>query len=332
MFSPPTISVLLPIYNAGDYLAPCLDSLLAQTERNWELVAVDDFSADDSWAVLQRYAAADDRIRCFRNTNKGLISALRLAYGQSRGAFITRMDDDDLMPPVKLAVLKKLLLDNGPGHVATGMVRYFSDHELGEGYRRYETWINRLALEQCHYSAIYKECPLPSPCWMMYREDLDDVGAFNSDVYPEDFDLCFRLYQQRKSIIAAAEVLHLWRDHAGRASRTAAPYADNNFLELKLNYFLKIDHRPQSPLVVWGAGKKGKNVARLLAERKIPFHWICDNPRKWGKSLYGATWRDYRILASLPHPQVLVLVAAPESQPVIAGYLEEIKGQGYWFC
>lgn len=326
------ISILLPVYNAGDFLAPCLDSILAQSETNWELVAVDDFSTDQSWETLQNYAASDTRIRCYHNTAKGLIPALRLAFQQSKGDLITRMDDDDLMPPAKLFVLKQILLKNYKKCVATGLVRYFSDQALGEGYKRYEDWINYLALNQSHFSAIYKECPLPSPCWMTRREDLLDVGAFDSDTYPEDYDLCFRLYQHGKRIVAAHEVLHLWRDHPHRASRTAPPYDDHTFLDLKLNYFLKIDYQPQRPLVVWGAGRKGKAAAQFLSEKRIPFHWVCDNPRKWGIEMYGAVWQDYRALSSLENPQVIILVAAPDEQPAIAEYLSEIEGHGYWFC
>lgn len=325
------ISILLPVYNAGDYLAPCLDSILAQTETHWELIAVDDFSTDQSREVLQRYAA-DPRIRCYSNTTKGLIPALRLAFQECRGDLITRMDDDDLMPQTKLASLKKTLLDDDPGCVATGLVLYFSDNELGEGYQRYALWINRLAVAESHYAEIYKECPLPSPCWMMHREDLLSVGAFDSDTYPEDYDLCFRLYQHGKRIVAAHEVLHLWRDHPHRASRMAPPYEDNTFLDLKLNYFFKIDYQPRRPLVIWGAGRKGKTTARFLSGKGVPFYWVCDNPRKWGKSMYGAVWQDYRVLSSLKDPQVIILVATPDEQPVIARYLSEIGGQGYWFC
>ncbi|MBK8702565.1 MAG: glycosyltransferase family 2 protein [Saprospiraceae bacterium] len=329
---PTLISILLPVYNAGDYLAPCLDSILAQSESNWELVAVDDCSTDQSWEVLQRYAAGNPRVRCYRNTTKGLIPALRLAFQQSKGDLITRMDDDDLMPPAKLAILKQIMLKNSRNCVATGLVRYFSDSALGEGYRRYEDWINYLALNQNHFSAIYKECPLPSPSWMMRREDLLDVGAFDSDTYPEDYDLCFRLYKYGKRIIAAPEVVHLWRDHPGRASRTELPYADNTFLDLKLRYFVEIDYQPQHPLVIWGAGRKGKAAAQFLSEKMIPFHWVCDNPRKWGKGMFGAVWQDYRVLSSLENPQVIILVAAPDEQPGIAEFLSEIGGQGYWFC
>lgn len=326
------ISILLPVYNAGDFLAPCLDSILAQTEIHWELVAVDDFSIDQSWDTLQRYAAADTRIRCYHNATKGLIPALRLAFEQSKGDLITRMDDDDLMPTTKLVILKQILLNNPQNCVATGLVRYFSSRALGDGYKRYEQWINYLALNQNHFSAIYKECPLPSPCWMMRREDLLDVGAFDKDTYPEDYDLCFRLYKYGKRIIAAPEVVHLWRDHPGRASRTELPYADNTFLDLKLQYFLEIDYQSKRPLVLWGAGRKGKAAAQLLSEKRIPFQWVCDNPRKWGKSMFGAVWQDYRALSSLENPQVIILVAAPDEQPIIAKYLSEIGGQGYWFC
>ena len=74
------ISILLPVYNNSLHLGECLDSILAQSEASWELIAVNDHSTDDSWQILQRYALRDARIRPRRNTGpKGIIPALRIA-------------------------------------------------------------------------------------------------------------------------------------------------------------------------------------------------------------------------------------------------------------
>ncbi|MCB0545965.1 MAG: glycosyltransferase family 2 protein [Phaeodactylibacter sp.] len=329
------ISILLPVYNNSLHLGECLDSILAQSEASWELIAVNDHSTDDSWQILQRYALRDARIRPRRNTGpKGIIPALRIALKYSRGSYITRMDADDLMPTDKLKILKRLLQEHGPSWVATGKVRYFSDGELGDGYRRYERWLNSLMDSGRHYDEIYRECILPSPCWMAYRETLLICGAFESDVYPEDYDLAFRFYKHRIRIAASKEVLHLWRDHSGRASRNSSTYADYTFLNLKLKYFLEIEYRPSRPLVVWGAGRKGKEAAQYLQEEGIHFHWICNTPSKWGKDIYGINMRSPEALAELDSPQVIVLVAAPEAQPLIRAQLENqglTVGRDYFF-
>jgi len=71
----PLISVIVPVYKVEKYLPACLDSLLAQTYRNFELIVVNDGSPDDCWQIMQRYAAQDARVRIFNKENGGVSSA-----------------------------------------------------------------------------------------------------------------------------------------------------------------------------------------------------------------------------------------------------------------
>lgn len=318
----PIISILMPVFNAQHFLKDCLDSILEQRAMNWELVAVNDYSTDKSEEILQQYAALDSRIKVMRNQSKGIIPALRLAYNHSSGEHITRMDADDKMTPEKLAQLQNTLLQMGPGHISTGLVKYFSDaEELGAGYQAYADWLNKLAIQQNHYSAIYKECVIPSPCWMVHRTDLDRCGAFEPETYPEDYDLCFRFYQHHIQPITVPTVLHYWRDHTGRTSRNDPKYADQHFFPLKLKYFLQLDYKPQQPLVLWGAGKKGKKLAQLLQEANITFFWVCNNEAKWGHHIYGIEMRPIAEVKTLQNPQIIITVAGPSDQIDIKQYI-----------
>lgn len=330
------ISILLPVYNAAPYLPACLDSILAQSESNWELLAVDDFSQDESWAILQKYARRETRLKIFRNTEKGLIPALRLAFAQSSGKWITRMDADDLMPPDKLKLLLGKLKEKGEGYLATGFVEYISDKALGEGYRRYAAWLNGLVLNNRRREEIYRECVIPSPCWMVHRKDLIRAGAFYPDIYPEDYDLCFRFFQQGLKATTVPEVLHYWRDHPGRASRNDPNYQDNRFFELKLKYFLQLDRQADRPLALWGGGGKGKTLARLLIARQICFHWVCGNPKKWNLDVYGVRMQSFEKVPSFKNPQLILAVSSPDGQEEIREYLKKWQFKAginyFWFC
>ena len=328
------ISILMPVFNAAPFLRECLQSILQQTADNWELLAVNDFSTDDSRIILEHFAAKDQRIKVFQNTEKGIIPALRLAYEQSSGAFITRMDADDIMPRDKLMLLRELLIEAGPGHLATGYVQYFSEQTLGDGYQKYEQWLNGLAKNASNFSEIYKECVIPSPAWMIHREDLDRCGAFAPDLYPEDYDLVFRFYKNGLKVVACSELVHLWRDHPGRSSRNDPNYANQQYFELKLPYFLELDHNPKQELVLWGAGKKGKQIARMLSEQLIDFQWICNTESKWGTVVYGQKLRPVKILDQLTDPQIIIAVAGPDDQKEILDIVEKrnwIKGKNYYF-
>ena len=171
---------------------------------------------------------------------------------------------------------------------------------------------------------------------MTYREDLEACGAFEPDRYPEDYDLAFRFYEKRLKCIPCDELLHYWRDYDTRTSRTSEHYAQNYFLDIKLHYFLKLDYDRTRPLTLWGAGNKGKKIAKGLIAHKVDFHWLCDNPKKIGKDIYGKKMHRYTILQGLKNPQSIVTVANEEAQTTIRNYFA-ILGQKhatdyFFFC
>ena len=332
----PLVSILIPFKNTADFIAECLESIIRQSYLNWEVLAINDHSTDSSLELVNDFVKKDKRIQCFPNDGNGIIAALRTAYTKRKGGFITRMDADDIMTPNKLEVMVSALLVRGKGHIAIGQVKYFSHRGISNGYARYENWLNGLSKSGTNYEEIYKECVIPSPCWMTYREDLEACGAFTPDRYPEDYDLAFRFYEKRLKCIPCDELLHYWRDYDTRTSRTSEHYAQNYFLDIKLHYFLKLDYDRTRPLTLWGAGNKGKKIAKGLIAHKVDFHWLCDNPKKIGKDIYGKKMHRYTILQGLKNPQSIVTVANEEAQTTIRNYFA-ILGQKhatdyFFFC
>ncbi len=319
------ISIVMPVKNTEQFLVECLESIVNQEEKNWELIAVNDRSSDNSLSILEDFALKDNRISVFNNTGSGIIEALRLAYSKSNGGFINRMDSDDIMSLDKLKVLKQHLLISGNGHISLGLVKYFSEKPLGDGFKNYETWLNSLISEGTNFKGIYKECVIPSPCWMVYRNDFEESEAFRPNDYPEDYDLAFRFYQNEMKPIPCKKVLHHWRDYSTRTSRTHIHYADNTFMQIKINYFLKLDYDKTKKLVIWGAGAKGKNLAKLLIEKKIGFYWICDNPKKVGKHIYAVEMLPFTALEQIENSQSIITVANPNAQNEIASYFSQLK-------
>jgi glycosyltransferase involved in cell wall biosynthesis len=319
------ISILTPFKNTEDYIADCIRSILEQTHTNWELIIVDDASTDHSHKIVKKFAAQDSRIKLLKNTGSGIIDALQLAFKHSKGKFITRMDSDDIMLPNKLDVLLNNLTTYGKKHVAVGLVEYFCETGVGAGYISYEIWLNNLTKTGSNYSEIYKECVIPSPCWMVHRTDFIACNGFNTYIYPEDYDLTFRFYKNKFKCIPCDTVLHKWRDYSTRTSRTHVHYADNHFIPLKLNYFLELDFTKNKTLTLWGAGIKGKIIAKILLEKEIPFEWICDNPKKIGKDIYGKTLKEFNALSKIKNPQSIITVANKTAQKEIRSFLVTLK-------
>lgn len=317
----------MPVFNAEQYLTECLSSIIHQTYQNWELIAINDFSTDGSLKLLSTFAQNDSRIKVFNNEHKGIINALRLAYSKSTGNLISRMDADDIMPKQKLEFLENAL-KNKENTVATGFVQYFSDGNVGNGYKKYEQWLNSLMQSENNFSEIYKECVIPSPCWLMAKATLNKIGAFDFDIYPEDYDLCFRMYQHKLKVVNVKEICHLWRDHATRASRNDSNYANNTFIDLKCHYFLLVDYNKNKELILWGAGTKGKQIAKYLNNKNIPFTWLCNNEKKVGHIIYKQKMLHYKSIIPTEKQQFIVAVANGDEQKEIKALL---RNKEVWF-
>ena len=92
----PRFSIIIPVYNVAPYLRECLDSVVAQTFADWEAICVDDGSTDGSGAILDEYAAKDNRFRVIHQANAGVSAARNAALDVARGEWICFIDADDI--------------------------------------------------------------------------------------------------------------------------------------------------------------------------------------------------------------------------------------------
>ncbi len=331
----PLVSIIMAAKDTEPYIAECLDSILAQTYQNWELIAINDHSADRTPDILMEYARTDARVRVFHTDRPKLIPTLKFGYKHVKGELINRMDSDDRMPAYKIEVLVQEWLKYGKGNIIAGGTEHFvDDGEVGGGFRRYEEWLNEVARTDSHYQQIYQECVIPSHCWIIHKEDLDRVGGFEPEVYPEDYDLCFRFYQAGLEVHGIDKVLHHWRDRSNRISRTWDEYKDNRYFEMKLRYFYQIDRDKIRPLVVWGAGRNGKDLVKLITDYESDLRWVCDNERKVGKDVYGIRMQHCDEISSMENPQILIAVTSPTEKENIRKLLKDWEKEpvtDFWF-
>ena len=329
------VSIIMAVKDTAPYLHDCIDSIIAQTYSNWELIAVNDHSSDDTPKILEEYSKKDSRIKVFHSDRPKLIPTLQIAYSKATGTLINRMDSDDRMPDYKIKVLVDEWDKYGKGVVIAGGTEHFVDEgEVGGGFIKYEKWLNKVAKNSTHYQEIYTECVIPSHCWIIHRDDFNMVGAFDPIIYPEDYDLCFRFYKHKLKVIGIDYILHHWRDRSDRISRTWEEYKDNRYFNLKLDFFFELDRDKSRPLVLWGAGRNGKDMAKLILKNESSFHWVCDNDKKIGKDIYGIKMQHYNDVIDLDNPQIMIVVNSPDGKLEIKNILNSWKKEvvnDYWF-
>ena len=329
------ISIIMPFQDTERYLPECIASIIAQSYTHWELIAVNDHSSDHSFEVLADYAKRDARIRVINSKAENILSALQTGYKVCTGSIIGRMDSDDIMHPQKLELLALKLIASPSKSIVAGSVKYFTDNgEIGDGFLKYASWLNEIASSGTYWFEIYRECVIPSCCWLMKTEEFDLVGAFDGKTYPEDYDFCFRLYIRGYAVVGLTDQLHLWRDRNDRASRTKEQYADNRFLSLKAKYFRELDYDSTRSLIIWGAGRNGKDLAKQFSELGLHFQWISDNDKKIGKHIYEIEILPTKILMTGGDKQVIIAISNESEKQVIKNRLDSIgfkPSQDYWF-
>lgn len=111
--SSPFFSIILPTYNRAHLLDRALESVLAQHEQEWELLIADDGSTDGTWASLCDWVRRDDRVRCWRHSNRGQASSRNAMLQHVRGKWVVFLDSDDEFLPQHLA-LRRAAIDADP--------------------------------------------------------------------------------------------------------------------------------------------------------------------------------------------------------------------------
>lgn len=105
----PKVSVIVPVYNVEKLLQRCIDSILAQTFTDFELLLIDDGSKDKSGEICDEYAAKDSRIRVFHKQNGGVSTARNLGIDKAQGEWIYFVDSDDIVLPSALGTFCSLI-------------------------------------------------------------------------------------------------------------------------------------------------------------------------------------------------------------------------------
>lgn len=124
------ISVIVPVYNVEPYLRKCLDSILAQTYRDLEILVIDDGSKDESGAICDEYAEKDNRIRVFHTENKGLSCARNLGLDNAKGDWIGFVDSDDWIEPDMYEALMRKAEETGVDIVECGVLTEYATRTI----------------------------------------------------------------------------------------------------------------------------------------------------------------------------------------------------------
>jgi glycosyltransferase involved in cell wall biosynthesis len=233
----PLVSICIPAYNTSRYLRECLNSALAQTFADFEVVLVDNASTDETSAIAEEYALHDPRIRCYRNEkNLGVIGNWNRCIGLARGEWIKFLCADDWLEPTCLARMvtaasAEVLVVVAAERLAFGQevpeqakqnhLRYWTDHSLLPRRFQGQSHIPARAFARLVAEDPTFNCVGSPNALMIRRKAFEHFGRANPDLIThDDWELCARFAVQR-GLCYVEEPLANFRQHHSALSVTA---------------------------------------------------------------------------------------------------------------
>lgn len=211
-------SVIVPIYNAGAYLQECVDSVLAQSLRDWELILVDDGSTDGSGALADDYARKDQRVRVVHKENGGQLFARRDGLAAALGEYVLFLDSDDCWRPDCLATISAAIDEQSPD-VVMFVGEKFGDAQC-EGKRVGVASDQVQWLEKQHiYRVLLSGVDYNSLCFKawkrtLFEADPTDYSAFAGTCWGEDKVQLLYPITQAKNVLFLPDALYRYRYNA----------------------------------------------------------------------------------------------------------------------
>lgn len=216
----PLISVVMPAYNAENYIGEAIRSVQSQTYTNWILLVIDDCSTDHTADVVQIFANTDDRIRLFRNThNLGAAKTRNRGFELSEGEWVALLDSDDVWHSDKLEKQLTVALNSGSEIVYCSYSLISYDGQKISDY---------IVPEQTSYDDMLKESVFSCSTTLLAKSVVDN-NRFSPDYYHEDLVYWLQLLKKGYSASACCEPLADYRIVEGSRSHSKVQSAKNRW-------------------------------------------------------------------------------------------------------
>lgn len=222
----PKVSVIMPAYNAERFIRPAVDSILAQTFEDFELIILNDGSTDNTQSIIETYT--DPRIRLINKENSGVASTLNLGLEEARGEFIWRHDADDISLPQKLEK-EMAFLDAHPEFVLCAtQVAFMSERGNVAWNKRQpkEGWLGSEAHREVFFEDFSPYSPVTHGTTLFRRSILQNTGGYREAfITSEDIDMWLRFLEYGRLAVlneclslhrlstSSATAVHGWKNH-----------------------------------------------------------------------------------------------------------------------
>lgn len=264
----PIISVLLPVFNAENFIYEAVRSILAQSFTNFELIVINDGSSDGTKIILEGLREQDQRVILISRENKGLVESLNEGIDHARGKWIARMDADDIALPQRFERQLKYLEQTG-ADVCGSWMRYF-----GAGDQR--IWKTFQTDEAIKMDMLFK-CPLAHPTVIVRAKLIKNLRYDKAWEKAEDYELWTRAAMAGWKMANIQEVLLLYRRHKEQISTSTFSKQMSLTMEVQKKYWIFMsealgldkEELENIPFLVHSYEKSNVNQLDLMVEKLL---------------------------------------------------------------
>ncbi|AXH98439.1 glycosyltransferase [Sporosarcina sp. PTS2304] len=331
------LSVLTTIFNGEDFIDEMFESIISQTFKDFEWIIIDDGSTDSTWEKLKKYN--DKRIKLFRlDSNRGVGFASHYALSLARGEYIAKVDVDDLSMPTRFEKQISFLNDNPTIDLIDTFVQYFPDNKSVSESARYkfyeevhEKYVNQYLSVDEISEELYWNCIIINSAMMARKDSVLSVGYSCDLKQGEDYLLYYEMNKAGMKFYKINEILVKVRISGVSTTSSNWDKIDDiklNIKSVERNSFLINDKRP---LIIWGAGKNGKDTLNYIHQIYgiKPSIFFDSDKTKAGKSIEGIAieqprnFKGYKICVASSYGQNEIIKTLKEQnyKPLIDYYV-----------
>lgn len=275
------ISIIVPVYNVERYLDECIQSILNQTYKNYELILVDDGSTDESGTKCDEYAQLDKRVKVIHKENGGPSEARNIAVSQAKYDYITFIDSDDYVNATYLSKLVDGINKYGADICAVLMLEVNEGEIIKKREKDYGYKVVQITGEEALLNILYQKDLDTTPCGMLFRREIVDANPFPVGRFHEDDFTMYKFFEMAKVVTIVKSVEYYYVQHSSSIMHNQSIVVLNDEVEASDNldnYFR--DSCPEKYIAA--KSKKFSNYCQILI--KYP-HLSTENKELYDKIL-----------------------------------------------
>lgn len=270
------ISIIIPVYNAKQYICSCIDGVLRQTYLPKEILLINDGSTDGSGELCEEYAQKEAKIRAYHTANGGAAHARNVGLDHATGDFIVFLDADDKIPENHLHILMETQKKYNADMVSAS-VTYVPGPTICQANNVLTTW-------EFIEKVLYRDGVGDYPISKLYRRSMFDGLRFVEGITSEDFEIFYRLYKRAKTIATTNETTYYYIQHSNSVSNCG--FSEKFFNRITICEQLEKQIEQENPKLLAAVHSRIVDEATWLAgilpkgypEQKA---WIKNNLKKY---------------------------------------------------